>query len=459
MQVNFNSIDDLNATITVDIEKNDYAEKIETELKKLQKKAVLKGFRQGAAPMGIVKNMYGKSILAEEINKLASQALFDYLKVNQIDILAQPIESESIKSDIDIEKNEKFTFAFDLGLAPKFEVNISEKDTLDKYVIEIDDSEVEKEIEQLSIRYGELVAADKVSEKDIVYANATELNEQNEELEGGVANKPISFTPEMINDESLRNQLIGATANSTLTVDIKTLFNNNETVISNSLGINKAAVSDLYPNFKLEITEIKSKKVAEINQELFDKVLGEGVANSLEEFKEKIKENINAYYKNESQHQVEHMITHLIADKHDFDLPDAFLKRWLLASKNEHYTTDNVDERYAAEAKTLREVLVREKIAAKYEMKIEKQDIEQTSLGYTFAMFRNYGLQNPDFEMVKKFSDESLKKPDYIQQMNDLAIRKKVYDKITEIVSYNEIKVSIEDFYKAIQAHNEEHKH
>lgn len=457
MEVKFNKIDDLNATLTVALTKADYTEAVEKELKKHQKNVAVKGFRTGAAPIGMIKSMYGKSILAEELNRLSSKTLYDYLKDNNIDILAQPVESDSIKSEVDIEKGEDFLFAFDLGLAPQFELNISEKDKLDKYIIDVEDSEVDKEMETLRTRQGSMENVEIAEEKDLIYGTLTELNENNEAFEGGVADKKTSFSPELIKDEALKNSLIGIAKDSTITVDISALFNGNETVISSSLGIAKEAVNDLNKNFKLTVTEISRRIPAEINQAFFDAVMGEGAVSSEEEFRTKIKENLEVYYKNESEHQIEHMLTHLLNDKHQISLPDAFLKRWLLVSKEDNYNEENIDERYASESSTLKEVLIREKVAAKYEIQVTKEDIEDASLGYTLSLFRNYGMQNPDFEFVKKFSDDSLKKEAHVQQMNDIAVRRKVYNKLKEIISYNEKHTSIEGFYKMIEEHNHQH--
>jgi trigger factor len=457
MELNFNKIDDLNATLTVALAKADYAEAVEKEIKKQQKQMVVKGFRPGAAPIGMIKSLYGKSILAEEINKLASQGLFNYLKEQNIDIIAQPLPSETIDSDINIEKNEDYLFAFDLGLAPQFEFNISADDKLEKFIIKVDEKEVDKELETLASRYGDMSDVETSEEKDVVYATVTELNENGEAFEGGVAEKGISLTPELVKDENLKKQLTGISKGFETSVNIYALFNENHSVISSSLGISKDAVNDLNPNFKFTVTNISRRIPAEVNQELFDKVMGEGTVSSLDEFRAKLKENLEAYYRSESDHQVEHMITHLLDEKHNVPLPDSFLKRWLLSNKEEHYNQENIDERYASEAKVLKEVLVREKAAALFSLAVEQQDIEDASLGYTLSMFRNYGLQNPEFEFVKKFSDDSLKKKDYIEQMNDIAIRRKVYNKVKELVSYNEKHVSIEEFYKQIEEHNHQH--
>ena len=459
MELNFNKIDNLNATLVVTLEQADYAPSVEKELKKQQKQAVIKGFRPGAAPMGMIKSMYAKSILAEEINRLASNGLYDYLKEQSIDIIAQPLPSETIKSDIDIEKGETFIFAFDLGLAPIFDFNISKKDTLDKYVISVDESEVDKEVENLGKRYGKLETVEVSEEKDVIYATATELNESNTSFEGGVNDKEISFTADLITDEAVKKQLTGVQAGTVLNVSIYSLFNENHTVIASTLGIAKEAAADLNPTFKISITEIKRQIPAELNQELFDQVMGEGVVTEIEAFRAKIKENLEAYYKNESDQQVEHMISHLLEEKHEVPLPNEFLKRWLLNTKEEQYSAENIDERYENESKVLKEILIREKAATQYELKVEQQDIEDASLGYTLSLFRNYGMQNPDFEFVKKFSDDSLKKRDYIEQMNDIAIRRKVYNQVKEIISYNEKPVSIEEFYKLIETHNHQHQH
>ncbi len=457
MELNFNKINDLNATITVALSKDDYTQGVEKELKKAQKQAVLKGFRVGHAPIGMIKSMYGKSILIDELNRIAGQSLYDYLKEQNIDIIAQPLPSATVQSDIDIDNKQDFTFAFDIGLAPVFEFNVTENDQLERFVIEIEDSEVEKEIESLTVRFGDMGSVETSEEKDIIYAEVSEVNENNEIIEGGLLNKTISFTPELIQNEELKKQFIGINKNFEFNVNIFALLNNNETVIASTLGIQKEALPSISANFKGQVTDINRRTPAAINQTLFDKVMGEGVVSSIEEFKQKIRENLEIYYKSESDHHLEHMIGHLLDEKHQFDLPDAFLKRWLLNSKEGEYNESNIDDRYTNEAKVLRDILIREKAAVKFDLKVEMADIEDASLGYTLSMFRNYGLQNPEFQFVKKFSDDSLKKKEYVEQMNDIAIRRKVYNKIKEIVSYNDKTVTIEQFYESLKEHNHQH--
>lgn len=456
MQVQFNKIDPINATMHIAIQKSDYQEAVEKELKKHQKQVAVKGFRVGFAPIGMIKSLYGKGIIADQVTKLATNALYDYLKENNIDIIAQPMDSNTIPTKFDVENDEDFEFGFDLGLAPEFELNIEGK-SMDRYVIQVDDKEIDSEIKNLTVRYGEVENMDTNEANDLVYAEATELNDDNSPLQDGIKEAKISFTAEMVKEEELKSKLIGLKKDQEIDLNIFTLFNNNESVISNSLNVPKEELDNIKPNFRIKITEITRRKPAEINQQLFDKILGENVVSTEAEFREKIKEKLEGYFINESNHHVEHMISHVLSDNHQFDLPNDFLKRWLLERNKETYNQENIDERYTQESKTLKDILIREKIAAKYEIKVDMKDIEQASLGYTLSMFRNYGLQNPDFEFVKKFSDDSLKKKEYVEQMNDIALRQKVYAQVKELLSFNDISVTVDQFYEELQKHNHTH--
>ncbi|MBC7425457.1 MAG: trigger factor [Bacteroidia bacterium] len=457
MDIQFQNTDDLNATLVVNLVKEDYSDSVEKQLKKIQKQANVKGFRVGHAPMVMVKSMYGKGILADELNKLASEALFGYLKENNLDILAQPLPSDKVETKVNIDKDQDFTMAFDLGLAPKFDLNISSKDEVTKYVIEVPEEEVDKEIVNLKKRFGKLEVSEQVEETDVVYAKASELNEEGVKFEGGVSDKDISFTPELIKDEKAKAIFIGKKPGDKLTVNLREMFNDNVTVITNTLGLSKEAVNDLNPDFEIEITEIKRNIPAEAGVEFYNQVLGDGIAEDEETFRNKVKENIEMYYNSESEQHVEHMINHLIDENHNFELPDEFLKRWLMQSKEDVYNDANIDERYSNESKSLKYLLIQEKIAEKLGVKVEREDIEQASLSYTLSMFRSYGMQNPDFSFVKKFSDDNLKKPEQLQQMTDIALRRKVITALRSEVSVKEKSISIEDFYKELDTHKHEH--
>ena len=235
MNVKYDKIDDLNATIVVDIAKEDYEQKVNDEVKKLQKKVVLKGFRQGKAPMAMVNKMYGKSILADELNSMASQKLNEYITENKLDILGYPMSSDTLESKIDLESNEEFSFAFDLGLAPSFELSIDKKDKLTLYKLEVTNTEIDKDIAHAREQSGDMEVVEVSEGEDIIYAFATELNEDGTALEGGVEKATISFVANMIEDKKLQKKFLGLKAGDTMEANIKKVFNDNETVISNTL--------------------------------------------------------------------------------------------------------------------------------------------------------------------------------------------------------------------------------
>lgn len=457
MDVKFAPTDDLNATITVTLTPDDYKPAVDNELKKLQRQVSVPGFRPGKAPMGLVKKSYGRSVLVDEVNRLASNELFGYLRENNIEFLGQPLMSDTAESKINFETEEDFVFSFDLGLAPQFEVNITNEDVITSYKIVIDDKMIDEEVNSIKKRFADATDVEEAAENDVIYADVTELGEDGQPLEGGVANQRVSLTADLIKNDDLKKQLVGIKKGATITVDIFALFNDNQTVISNSLNIPKEGVNDLNKDFSLTVAEIKHYVDAEINQELFDKIFGKDAVTTEEEFRTKLRENLENYYANESNHHLEHEISHLLGDKHTFELPDSFLKRWLLDTQNQGYTADNIDSKYEQEKAGLRFTLVRERLQKDHNLQVTNQEIEDASLGYTYNLFAQYGMANPDIATVKAFSDEQLKKDDYRNRMADIALNRAVILAIKDIVTIEEKEVTVEEFYKIINEHNHAH--
>jgi trigger factor len=281
---------ELEATVVVDLVKEDYQEKVDSQIKKIQKTANINGFRPGKAPLGMIKKLYGKSVIAEEIQQMASDKLNNYIKEESLDILGYPIGSEKIESSLDIENSEEFTFAFDIGLAPSFDLNIKEKDKLEQFKIEVSDKEVDEDIDNARKRHAKLEEAEKSDAEAIVYAEVTELGEDGNPLEGGVGTKPVSFVPSMIEDKKLQKAFVGIGKDFETSCDVRKLFNNNEAVITNSLGVPKEAVADLSDKFSVKVTEIKSRILPELNEEYYQKL-------SKDKKSRKTKQNTEAVFK------------------------------------------------------------------------------------------------------------------------------------------------------------------
>jgi len=448
----------LSATVTITLTPEDYKPAVETELKKVQRQVTVPGFRPGKVPMGLVKKNHGRNVLVDEVNRLASDKLFGYLRDEKIDFLGQPLMSKEAESKINFEVEENFVFAFDLGLAPDFKVNLSNEDVVTKYKVTITDEMLEEEVNNVCKRFAEVTDVEKAGEKDVIYGEVTELDEKGEPFEGGVLNQAVSFTADLIKNEVLQKQLIGIEKEVKITVNIFTLFNDNETVISNTLNIPKEGVNDLNKEFALKISEIKHYVDAEINQDLFDKIFDKGTVTTEEGFHEKIKENVESYYDNESNNHVEHEVSHIIGDKHSFELPDAFLKRWLVETQPDTYKAENIDEKYEQEKAGIRYSLVRERLQNEHKLEVKQEDIENASLGYTYNLFAQYGMTNPDAASVQAFSQEQLNKEEHRNKMADIAMNRVIIQLVkNEVLTIEEKEVSMQEFYDIITAHNKEH--
>jgi trigger factor len=240
---------------------------------------------------------------------------------------------------------------------------------------------------------------------------------------------------------------------------VKTLLNNNETVISNTLGIAKEGVADLSDNFKIVITEIKRRTDAELNEEYYREVFGEQeIPASEEEYRAKIQSNLENYYRNEADLWLDHQIGHLLMEKHPIELPDEFLKRWLITTKENEYNFENIEEKYAEEKSALQRRLVIDKIAASHNLQSTEEDIREEARIYFHGLYRQYGLNIP---MNDAFLDESINKRlaerEFVMQMADRVIYRKAYDAIKGDVTLKSKKISVEDYFKHVNAHKSEH--
>lgn len=452
MNVTLEKKDELNAMISIHIDKSDYEASLEQQLKNYRKKAKLPGFRPGHVPMGMIKKMVGKSFLLEEVNRITSDKLNEYLTENKIDILGQPMSSIEKESDLDFDTYGDFTFHFDLGLAPQFDIKISEKDKVTKYDIELNEEEIETEIKNLRRQNGKLESVDtSETENDSIVALMTEVDKKGEHIGGGVFEQQVTVLPEIVKDKKIKKELIGLSKDSEIIVDPFKLFNDNDMVMSNSLGIDKEKVKEASKTFKFKVQEIRRVIPAELNEEFYNVVFGPGIASTEEEFRQKIAENLGLYYQAEAEKQLESEINELLQERHKIDLPDAFLKRWLMDSKPEVYTEENIDEKYAEESNILRKQLIREKIAEEENIEVTAEDIDETSYAYTVQLLRQYGLNNPDPQMVRSFEEKNREDRSYLLRIRDVVIEKKVLDVVKSKVSVKEKKITVEKFYEELK--------
>jgi trigger factor len=458
MNVTFDKKDALNGTITVNISGADYAKEIDNKLKEYQKRANIPGFRPGMAPKGMIEKMYGTTVLLEAINSSASQGLFEYIENNKLNILGQPVLNEETKVD-ELVKGNDYVFKFDVGLAPEFTLNISDKDVFTKYKVVVDEKQIDEEVDRLQKRSGNLIEVDTTTEEDIVYTTMTELDENGNVIEGGVHSDSTPILIQSIKNEAIKNEFLGSVKGKEFDVNVFDLFDNDQTEMSHALNINKLTVADISKNFRVVVKEVKRNEKAELNQETFDKMYGEGVINSVEELRARIKNELEEYFGGQADHLVEHEMLDTLVAKHNIELPDAFLKRWLIDRHADKFTTENVDENYSNEANYLKNHLFEEKVLSEAGVKVEEADIKAAALNHTRSMFGAYGSAGISDEMLEGIIEPSMKKEDYRSRMINLAVSQKVREVIKSKITIAEKEVSTEEFFKIVATHNEEHHH
>ena len=435
--------------IKIDIVKADYEEKVEKALRTYRQKANIPGFRKGMAPMGMIKKMVGKSILLEEINKLVSESLYNYIKDNKMNILGEPLPSES-QAEIDFDKQEDFTFLFDVALAPEIDITLTDKDKIDYYHIDIDDDMVAKQKEAFCSRFGVQQPVEEASEKDIVKGQFVELDENNAPKEGGISVESL-LTPAYLKDEAEKNKFVGKKVGDKVVFNPSVACGGNDTEIAAMLHIGKDKSADVKSNFEVEITSILGFKPAEVGQELYDNAFGKDTVKSEEEFTAKIREMLASQLQPESDYKFAlDARTALEAKVGEVELPDNLLKRWLVVT-GENRTAESVEEEYPKMVPDLKWQLIKEEIVKKYEIKVDDADMLEMAKKATRAQFAQYGMANVPDDLLEKYASDMLKDKKIVSNIAERATEEKIIETIKSHVSLNEKNVSVEDFYKMFE--------
>jgi len=443
-------LDKNNAVVTLRIEKVDYAEKVDKTLRDYRKKANIPGFRPGMVPMGLVKKMYGKAVLAEEINKLISENLSNYIRENKVNILGEPLPNETDKKPIDFETQEDFEFAFDLGIAPEFEVEMTKKDKVQFYAITVSDEMIENQVKSYTGRYGKYIQEEVVEEKDMLKGEMLEMAD-GKVKEDGVKVQDATLTAAYMKDEAQKALFIGAKKGDVITFNPAKAFEN-ETEISSLLKISKEAAKNIDSDFQLKVESITRYHESAIDQELFDKVYGDGVVNSLEEFHAKIKENIQENLTTDSEYKfgidAQEM---LVAKYNDLSFPDAFLKRWVLAS-NENLTAETLEADYHKMIADLKWQLIKDKIIKANEIKVEANDVEEYAKKIAKAQFAQYGMIGMDDDMIANYAKDMIKKEDTLKNIVDKVAEDKVFAIVKDSVKIDNKEITIEELNKIFES-------
>lgn len=451
MNVTLNNIDLVNATIKVEVVKADYVNEVDKTLKNLRKTAVVDGFRKGMVPQSRIQKLYGKSVLVDEINKLVSNKLYDYIRENKLNILGEPLPGAGEQKPLDFDNQEDYEFTFDIGLAPEVSVNLSKSDKLPYYNIEISDEMIDKQINSFKANYGTYDQVEEIEGKDMAKGLLAEMDEEGKLKENGIRIEEAVLMPSYMKDEEEKNKFMGAKKNSVILFNPYKAYEGNEVELSSFLKIDKENVKDYTGDFSFEIKEITRYKEAEINQDLFDKVFEAGSVNSEEEFRAKIKEMISQQLLPESNYKFLLDARKLLEEKTaDMQFPDEFLKRWLLASNTER-TPESLENDYPRIIEDLRFHLIKEQLVKDNDIKVEPDDIKEYARQATRAQFAQYGMTNIPDQLLDNYSQEMLKKEETVRGLVDKAVEDKLVNVLKEKFTLDVQEITVEDFQKLFE--------
>ncbi len=447
MQVDKQVIDQVNAVITIELDKTDYQEKVEKALKNYRKKAQVPGFRPGNVPAGLINKMYGKAVLAEEVQNLVSEALFNYVKENKLNILGEPLPSLD-QPTVDFNSQEAFTFRFDVALSPEISFTLNKKDVVTYYTIDVTEDMVDDQVKNLASRNGSYTQVDVSDEKDVVKGRLIEVLADGTVGIEGLSVEDAVLMPAYLKNEAEKAKFIGLGVGDTVVFNPAVAYDNAEAEIASLLHVAKDVAKTITSDFTFEVKEITRYQEGELNQALFDSIYGEGVVTTVEAFREKVKESIQAQFVPESDYRFMIDAKNVLLKKlDDVVFPVEALKRWVLTTK-EGQTQESVDKDMPAMIEDLKWHLMKEQIVKENNLTVTDEDLLETSKKVTRAQFAQYGMMNVPEDLLASYAADMLKKEESRRNIIDQAMSAVVSGYLKNTIKLSSKTTSIEDFNK-----------
>ena len=453
MKITFENPEKVSGVLTIVIDEADYQEDVNKALKDYRKKANIPGFRPGQAPMGMIKRQYAAPVKMEETYKLMSEALNNYINENKLRVLGEPILAEG-QELLDFEKDVNYTLTFDVALIPEYKVALDKNIKVAQYDITVDDKMIDETVKSYASRYGSYSEGDVVSENDIVKATVVEL-ENGKEKEGGVKVEEAILSPKYLKDEDQKKLFIGAKKGAKLNISLKASMAGNEAEIASFLKIKKEDVANVNDELSLEITSISHYTEAEVNQELFDKALGEGAVKNEAEFRAKIAEELKTSLVADSDYKLGLDIKDAILAKiKDQKFPDAIFKRFLKINNKEQadkLSDEDFEKSYANEIDEMKWMLYKDAVLVENKAKIEQADVIAFCKKVAKAQFAQYGMVAVPDDVLENYAKEMMKNQQQSQQIVENIKNEKFIEIAKSNISLEKKAISLDDFSKMFQ--------
>ena len=438
MNITRENIDALNAVVKVEIVKEDYNDKVEKILVDYRKTANIPGFRKGQVPMGMVKKQYGKAVLVDEVNKLLQDALNKYLTEEKLDVLGQPLPKQ--QDEINWE-SDSFAFEFELGLAPEFSVDLKSKTAITHYNIVADDKMIDEQVERIQKQYGKIVSETEVKKDSEI--TGTFKNEEKE------IDNTVTITLDKFKGKATEKKFIGAKVGDVITLKTKGLYEDDHELM-NALKIQHDDAHGLDIEVTFTITEINSRELADLDQELFDKLFGKDVVKSASELKDKIKEDAEKQFVQQSDQKLLNDVTEYLVDNTKFDLPAEFLTKWMQVAGEKEMDEATAKEEYEKSEKSLRYQLIEGKLMSDNDLKVDFEDVKTSAKNMIKMQMAQFGQLNPSEKELDDIAARVLGNQDEVRRISEQVVSQKLLDLYKEKANIKTKEMSYEAFVKEV---------
>ncbi|MBT6808301.1 MAG: trigger factor [Flavobacteriales bacterium] len=445
MKITKTNINDLQATLKVVVTPEDYQEKVDKILTDYRKTAEVPGFRKGKIPKGMIKKQYGTAVLVDEVNKLLQEELYKYITEEKVKVLGSPMPNNS--QEVDWKNDTTFNFDFEIGLAPELDVKITNKDKVNYYKIKADKKIVDQYSNDIAKRFGKMSNPEVSKDGDLVFCEIAQLDVDGNVMNNGVRNE-ATVSMDFIADKKIKKQFIGVKSGDSFKVNVMKAFTNHAD-LSAMLNITHEQLHDLTSEeFQFTVKTISNLIPAELNEELFEKVYGKDSVKTEKEFKSRIKEEAEKSYITESDRMLKNDVVSYLIDKIKFEMPDEFLKKWLVQTSEQAVTLEQIESEYDMYQKSLRWQLIENNILENFDVKVEASEVENQTASLIAMQMQQYGQPVPEQDKMNEIVASILMKEDERKKVYDQLYDQKTLEIYKENFKLTEKAISYDDFVK-----------
>ena len=438
MNITRESIDKLNAVVKIEITKADYSEKVEKILTDYRKSANIPGFRKGQVPMGLVKKQHGKAILADEVNKILQESLGKYLNDEKLDVLGSPLPKFQDEMNWDAED---FSFEFEIGLSPEFDIKLKAKKAITKYTITADKKMIDDQLVNIQKQYGKLTPKSVVEKDDEV--TGVFFNDS----EGIEAT--ATLTLDKLKGKANLSAFTAAKVDDVLTLQTKGLFQDSHD-LTTYLKVDHDAAHGLDVEVTFTISEVNSRAEAELDQELFDKLFGAGTVKSVTELRAKITEDAEKQFVQQADQKFLNDVTEYLVENTKFDLPTQFLQKWIQTAGEEKLNATQAKEEYEKSEKSMRYQLIESKLIVENNLQVNFDDLKVYTSEMIKTQMAQFGQMDPTEKEIEDIVARVLSNQEEVKRISEQLTSQKLLDFYKESVSYKDKKLAYESFVKEV---------